>query len=101
MLFWFYYFNKNNYIERIQIAVKNNGHHFCMASKIFESDELHLLLLADGTRIDDTEYVETLENAVELIVCTEEQIHKLSIYFDIKKLHFKKITYFLNIDKVI
>ena len=28
---------------------------------------------SDGTRIDDNEYLESLENGKELIVCTEEQ----------------------------
>ena len=88
MYFWLNYSNKNNHVERIRIpvAVKNNGHHFCMASKVFQSDEPHLFLLSDGTRIDDSEYLETLINATKLVVCTEEQIYKLSIYFDAKKI---------------
>ena len=57
-----------------------------MASDIIEADRLHLFLLSDGTRIDDNEYVESLENGTELTVCTEEQIQKLSIYFEIKKM---------------
>ena len=57
-----------------------------MASEIIEADRLHLFLLSDGTRIDDNEYVESLENGTELTVCTEEQIQKLSIYFEIKKM---------------
>ena len=37
------------------VAVKNIDHLFRMASEIIESDKLHLhlLLLSDGTRIDD------------------------------------------------
>ena len=57
-----------------------------MASEIIEADRLHLFLLSDGTRIDDNEYVESLENGTELTVCIEEQIQKLSIYFEIKKM---------------
>ena len=68
-----------------------------MASEITEADRLHLFFLSDGTRID--EYLETLENAAELIICTEEQIQKLSIYFELKRyLSLKNISYTLNID---
>ena len=41
-----------------------------------EVDRLHLFLLSDGTRIDDNEYLSSLENATESILCTEEQIQK-------------------------
>ena len=47
-----------------------------MASETIEADRLHLFLLSDGTRIDGN------ENDTELIVCTEEQFQKLSIYFE-------------------
>ena len=64
-----------------------------MASEIMEVDRLHLFLLSDGTRIDGN------ENDAELIVCTEEQIQKLSIYFELKRyLSLKNISYPLNID---
>lgn len=56
---------------------------FCMASEILETDMLHLFLLSDGTWIDDNEYLQRLENATELIVCIEEQMQKLSNYFDL------------------
>ena len=39
-----------------------------MASKIIEADRFHLFLLSDGTRIDDNEYLESLEYGTELIV---------------------------------
>ena len=57
-----------------------------MASETIELDKLYLFLLSDSTRIDDNEYLddENLEIATELIVCTEEQIEKLSIYFELK-----------------
>ena len=57
-----------------------------MAGEIIEPDKLYLFLLSDSTRIDDNEYLddENLEIATELIVCTEEQIEKLSIYFELK-----------------
>ena len=56
-------------------------------------------MLSDGTRIDENEYLESLENGTELIVCIEEQIQKLSIYFELKRnLRLKNISYPLNID---
>ena len=70
-----------------------------MASEITEADRLHLFWLSDGTRIDDNEYLESLENGTELIVCTEEQIQKLLIYFELKRyLSLKNICHTLNID---
>ena len=56
-----------------------------MASEIIEADRLHLYLLSDGTLTEDNEYLESLENGTELIVCTEEQIQKLLIYFELKR----------------
>ena len=91
-----------NHIERIPIAVENIDYLFRLASEIIEADRLHLFLLSDGTRIDDNEYLESLENGKELIVCTEEQIQKLSIYFELKRnLSLKNIGYTLNIDHFI
>ena len=56
-------------------------------------------MLSDGTRIDDNEYIESLENGTELIVSTEKKMEKLSIYFEIKRyLSLKKISYPLDID---
>ena len=64
-----------------------------------EADRLHLFLLSDGIRIYFNEYLESLENGTELIVCKEEQIKKLSIYFQLKSyLSLKNISYPLNID---
>ena len=90
---------EENRIERIPISVKKIGNLFHLASEIFKADRLHLFLLPDGTRIDDNEYISTLENGTELIVCTEEQIQKLSIYFELKRyFSLKNIDYPLNID---
>ena len=51
------------------------------------------------TQIDDNEYLESLENATDLIVWTEKQIQKLSIYFELNRyLSLKNISYPLNID---
>ena len=70
-----------------------------MASEIIKAESLHLFLLFDGTRIDDNEYLKSLENGTELIVCTEEQIYKLLIYFELKRyLSLKNISYPLAID---
>ena len=56
-------------------------------------------MLSDGTRINDNEYLESLEKGTELIVCTEDQIQKLTIYFELKRyLSLKNIDYPLNID---
>ena len=100
MYFWLNYCttDENHHIERIPVAVKSIGHLFRMASEIIEADRLHLLLLSDGTQIDN-KYLQSLENGTELIVCTEEQIQKLLIYFELKRyLGFKNMSYPLNID---
>ena len=66
---------------------------------MIKADNRHLFLLFDGTRIDNSEYLSSLENGTELIVCTEEQIQKLLIYFELKRyLSFKNISYPLEID---
>ena len=46
--------------------MKDIDHLFHLAIEIIEADRLHLLLLPDGTRIDDNEYLESLENGTEL-----------------------------------
>ena len=70
-----------------------------MASEIIEAESLHLFLLFDSTQIDDNEYLESLENGIESIVCTEEQIYKLLIYFELKRyLSLKNISYPLATD---
>ena len=97
MYFWLNYCD--DHIERIPIAVQNIGHLFRLASQIIEADRLHLFLLSDDTRIDDNEYLVGLENGTELIVCTEEQIEKWSVYFKLKRyLRLRNISYPLNID---
>ena len=96
--FWLNYCDKNH-IERIPVAVENINHLFRLASEIIEADRLHLFLLSDGIRIDEDEYFSSLEDGTELIICTEEQIQKLLIYFELKRyLSFKNISYPLNID---
>ena len=98
-----------NHIERILVGVKGIDHLFNLASKIIkavrmvneiiEADKLHLFLLSDGTRIDNNEYLSSLENGTELIACTEEQVQKLSVYFELKRyLSFKNISYPLDVD---
>ena len=80
--------------------MKNIDHLFNLASEMIGADNLHLFLLFDGTRIDNNEYyLSSLENDTELIVCTEEQIQKLMVYFELKRyLSFKNIFYPLDID---
>ena len=88
--FWLNYCDENH-VERITIDVKNITHLFHLASEIIEAD---MFLLSDGTRIDDNEYLGSLKNGTNLIVCTEEQIQKLSIYFELKRyLSLKNISY--------
>ena len=88
-----------NHAEKVPVAVENIDHLFRLASEIIEADRLHRFLLSDGTRIDDNEYLRSLENGTELIVCTEEQIQKLLIYFELKRyLGFKDISHPLNTD---
>ena len=88
-----------NHIERIPIAVENIDYLFRLASEIIEADRLHLFFLSDGTRINEDEYLSSLEDDTELIICTEEQIQKLLIYFELKRyLSLKNISYPLNID---
>ena len=72
MYFWMNYCYENHHIERIPIAMKNIDHLFNLASEMIGTDNLHLFLLFDGTRIDNNEYLSSLENGTELIVCPEE-----------------------------
>ena len=98
MYFWLNYCDKNH-IEKIPVAVKNIDRPFNVASEMTGADNLHLFLLFDGTRIDINEYLSCLENDTELIVCKEEQIQKLMVYFKLKRyLSFKNISYPLDID---
>ena len=98
MYFWLNYCDKNHN-EKIPAAVKNIDHLFNQASEMLGADNLHLFLLFDGTRIDNNEYLSSLENATELVVCTEEQIQKLMVYFELKRyLSFKNISYPLDMD---
>ena len=71
--FWLSYCDKYH-VERISIAVENIDHLFHLVSQIMKADRLHLLLLSDGTRIDEDEYLSSIEDDPELTVCTKEQI---------------------------
>ena len=73
MYFWLNYCDENH-VERVPIAMKNINHLFHLASEIVEADRLYLFLLSEDTRIDEDEYLSSLETATELIVCTEKQI---------------------------
>ena len=98
MYIWLNYCDESHHIERISVAVKHIDYLFCLASEIIKVDRLHLFLLSDCTRIDDNEYSSNLENGTELTVCTEEQIQKLLIYFELKRyLSLKNISHPLNI----
>ena len=98
MYFWLNYCDGNQ-VERIPITVENIDHLFHLASQIMKADRLHLFLLSDGNLNDEDEYLSSLEDGTELIVCREEQIQILSIYFELKRhLSFKNISYLLNTD---
>ena len=98
MYFWFNYCDENHHIGRIPVAVKDIYHLFNLASEIIKADRAHLFLLSDGTQTDDNEYLSSLENGTEIIACTEEQIQKLWIYFELKRyLSLKNISYPLDI----
>lgn len=102
MYFWLIFSNKKNHFERIPVSVKNNDHLFCMTSELLEPDELYLFLRSGVTQTDDHECLENLETVSELIVCTKEQLHIMSIYFDIKRYWYSKnISYDVNIDYVL
>ena len=99
MFFWLNYCDGNHHIERIPIVVKNIGYLFHLASDIIKADGIHLFLLSGSTQMDDNKYLSSLENSTELIVCTEEQIQKLLVYFELKRyLSFKKVSSPLGID---
>ena len=99
MYFWLNYCDENHHTKRIPVAVKKIDHLFNMASEMLGADNLHLFLLFDGSRIDNNEYLSSLENGIELIVCTKEKIQKLLIYFELKRyLSFKNVSYPLDID---
>ena len=99
MYFWLNYCDENHRIERIPVAVKNIDQLFNLASEMIGADNLLLILLFDSIQIDNNEYLSSLENSTELIVCTEEQIQKLLIYFELKRyLGFKNISHPLDID---
>ena len=78
MYFWLNYCDENH-IERIPVAVKNMDHLFNLASKIIEAGRLHLFLLSGGTRNDDNDYLSSLENGIELTVCTNKSRNCCSI----------------------
>lgn len=53
--------------------------------KKIEFDKLHLFLISRGNQIGGYKYLESLEIGTELIVAIEEQIQKLTVYYDIKR----------------
>ena len=75
-------------LEKIPIAVRSIMTIFDMAEQILdiERQSLVLLLFEDGTRIDDKEYLESLNEDTDLLICTEEQHQKLYVnYFLLKR----------------
>ena len=45
--------------------MQNINHLFHVVSEIIEADRLYLFLLSDGTRIDEDEYLSSLEDGPE------------------------------------
>ena len=65
-------------LEKIPIVARSITTIFDMAEQILdiERQSLVLLLFEDGTRIDDKEYLESLNEDTDLLICTEEQHEK-------------------------
>ena len=76
MHFWLNHCD-GNHVELIPTAIENIDYIFHLTSQIMEADRLHLFSLAGGPRIDEDEYLSSLEDGTELIVCTEEEIQKI------------------------
>ena len=75
-------------LEKIPIAVRSITTIFDMAEQILDIERQSLVLLPfeDGTRIDDEEYLESLNEDTDLLICTEERHEKLFLnYFLLKK----------------
>ena len=83
LYFWLNDSDKVN-LQRIPVSVKNIDYLYCMAREILKPDKLYLFLPSGGTCINDRVYWENLQIAADLIIYTEEQMQKLSIYFDIR-----------------
>ena len=66
LYFWLNYCDENHHIERISLAVKDIRHLFNLVSEIMKADRPHRFWLSDRSRIDDNEYLSSLENGTEL-----------------------------------
>ena len=66
-------------LEKTSIALRSITTIFNMAEQILDikRQSLVLLLFEDGTRINDKEYLESLNEDIDLLICTEEQHEKL------------------------
>ena len=96
MYFWLNYVDKGH-MERIDIAVKNIGYLFYMASEVIEADTLHLFLLSDGTRIDEDEYLARTRYRINYLHGRTNP--EILIYLELKRyFSLKNISYPLNID---
>ena len=59
---------------------------------MIEADRLHLFLNPDGTQIDKDEYLSSLEDGTELIVCTEKQSKNCRSILNWKDIQASKIS---------
>lgn len=74
---------------------KNIDHLFCRASETLESDELRLFLLSDSNQIDNNKYLESLENATELIFCNRCRFRNCSSILILKDVYILKTSLIL------
>ena len=89
-----------NLIKKTPIAVENIDHLFRLASAIIEADRLHLFLLSYGTRIDEDEYLSSLEGRYSINYLHGGTNPKIFYLFWIEKIlepqkHLLSVKYWL------
>ena len=99
MYFWLNHCGEN-LIEKTPIAVENIDHLFRLASAIIEADRLHLFLLSYGTRIDEDEYLSSLERRYSINYLHGGTNPKIFYLFWIEKIlepqkHLLSVKYWL------
>ena len=84
------YIEDNSRMDRKRICVNNILDIFKMGAEIYnvEKEVLVLLLFQDGTRIDDDEYLRTVDDGTDLLICTKEQYEKIKLLYVIDKIAF-------------
>ena len=84
---------ENDLFNSIPIYVQNIMGIYSMGEKIYNrpKESLRILLFDDGTLIDNDEYLQTVNDGTELLICTEEQNDDLRSYFINKVFILNKI----------